>query len=69
MSRRSHREDRRQNVDTFGPSANRVGYGNYRGGGGHRGRRGGGYRGGYHNEGGGHRYRNQAPMNNTHSMA
>lgn len=41
---RSHREDRKQNFDTFGPAANRVGAA-FRGG--YRGRRAGGvhYRG------------------------
>ncbi|KAL5968374.1 hypothetical protein TSMEX_003881 [Taenia solium] len=52
---RSHREDRKQNFDTFGPAANRVGAA-FRGG--HRGRRGNGvpYRG---NQRGGYKFSNK----------
>ncbi|KAL5103361.1 hypothetical protein TcWFU_003443 [Taenia crassiceps] len=52
---RSHREDRKQNFDTFGPAANRVGVA-FRGG--YRGRRGSGihYRG---NQRGGYKFTNK----------
>lgn len=55
MKSRSHREDRKQNFDTFGPAANRVGA-TFRGG--YRGRRGNGvhYRG---NQRGGYKFGNK----------
>ncbi|EUB60712.1 Protein LSM14 -like protein B [Echinococcus granulosus] len=55
VNSRSHREDRKQNFDTFGPAANRIGAA-FRGG--YRGRRGSGvhYRG---NQRGGYKYSNK----------